>query len=177
MTLKAPSQNQSSPSNDSTKRCPVCRRILPVTIFYPSRCSPDGLYYSCQDCSREHNRNQYRRKVGHIRHHSRSISAPFIFSLALQNRYVLNLALKSPSFPCLGLHIHDRSRLLISYSFLDGLYAFSVRSVDGIIMWQISGRNLDDFKSIVLKQLTKCNIRLEESEVTLLEALSQIYIY
>ncbi len=44
-----------------TKVCSVCKREMPVDMFYKKTNSADGLQYTCKECSRESNRKSYQR--------------------------------------------------------------------------------------------------------------------
>lgn len=46
-------------TNRSEKTCRVCDVTRPVTDFYPSKQSRDGLKHSCKSCNSEYNRARY----------------------------------------------------------------------------------------------------------------------
>lgn len=39
--------------NTATKTCPKCGRTLPVSEYWKSRASKDGLYSYCKECAKE----------------------------------------------------------------------------------------------------------------------------
>ena len=48
-------------NENCTKVCPQCHRELPVTKFYASRSSADGLQSWCKECQKERSKDIYSR--------------------------------------------------------------------------------------------------------------------
>lgn len=46
----------------ATKTCSTCKRELPVSSFYREKLSPDGLRYSCKECTKEQSRASRERR-------------------------------------------------------------------------------------------------------------------
>lgn len=42
--------------SDETKRCPMCKRTLPLSEFPPNKSRKDGRYGYCRPCKRDYDR-------------------------------------------------------------------------------------------------------------------------
>lgn len=59
-----------TPSDQPTKRCTKCGRVLTLDSFYKNRARPDGLSDRCQDCIKEDRRELFKRRKAEADQHS-----------------------------------------------------------------------------------------------------------
>ena len=156
----------------SFKRCSSCRRNLPVAYFTKYRISKDNLSAYCRDCRTEVTRNFYQKKYGvkNPRIRKNSITNK---NLNTQNGHILDLALAQDSFICKGFNILTKQTFDVKFE----LFGSDSVRIDFFTIRQtfVTNRNEPTFRKTLLTLLKNQDIRLEENEVTMHEALTTLY--
>lgn len=169
-----PSSNSPNAIKAHTKKCMECCALLPIQAFGLARRYSDGYQPTCKLCRSEDSAFRWTQKHG--RRHKQHVVG-IIRSVKRQNSLILDAAFASGKMEFRGFDCETRGEYKVYYGPSErlGLLALSLFTRNGEIFmeWALSG--LKDPKAALIAYLRHHNVRLELSDLDVINSKTQIY--
>lgn len=170
-TPSSTTQVETGPRN---KKCMECCALLPISAFGLAKRYSDGYQPTCKLCRSEDNSFRWTEKHGR-RHKMHQYE--IIRSVKRQNRLILDAAFSAGKMELRGFDCETRGDYKVYYGPSErlGLMAFTLFTRDGNVFmeWALSG--LRDPKAALLAYLRHHNVRLELTDLDVVNSKTQIY--
>lgn len=155
-----------------SKQCPSCRRMLPMDSahFTANARTSQGFNSYCKQCNSEKAFLKNQTKYGPAKRPRREQVS--ILNFDIQNRLVLNLTLRSLPAQCV---VYDILKKATSTMTIKMLTPSEVQYSIGDSLWSICCPNVDQSVPTILMVLKQNNLRLEESHISLHQAISEYF--
>jgi hypothetical protein len=160
-------------SPNELRRCHHCNARLPLSAFGLFKPDPSGYAKICKECRSEMNQTRWTKKYGR----KRPVDPKIIRGVRWQNSQILDMCLSTSKIELRGFDTSTKAEYKVFYGPSErvGLMAMTLFNRSGTVFmeWALSG--VKDPKEALLHYLKAHEIRLELSDMDVINSKTLIY--